>query len=303
MSDKPPHLPYPTHRKTQTLYSRGDVNSCDMLSTMRPSRLLLVEERMVVGEQTFSNLQKVIAATVFAKDARRVLVMPKGFLRFNMSALVRTTTAADVADVLQRHPAGTPCSTFPCNKEVAVLRVSDALLWYLVSSVEATANFEHVAYTASWVARAHSLRSEIGLPSRYGAMHLRLEKSLLAGFNVDISLVRQKARTAMAAANLRVLFVASDSEPGARASRTMECGNMSDGTQCRLRGRAEAVHVKLVDGLRADGLEVHTLSSAQSHLSRAERSIVDHILCEEAELFLRPCAACHDPKVRRRSCK
>ena len=69
---------------------------------------------------------------------------------------------------------------------------------------------------------------------------------------------------------------------------------MSDGTQCRLRGRAEAVHVKLVDGLRADGLEVHTLSSAQSHLSRAERSIVDHILCEEAELFLRPCAACHD---------
>ena len=256
---------------------------------------LLVVDIPVTQEQTFSNLQKVIAASTFAKEARRVLVIPKGFQRFNMSALVRTTTAAEVDDVLRKHPV-VPCIALPCSEDAIVVRVSDMLLWSLVNSVEPAAKFGHVAYSASWVARAHKRRSEIGLPARYSSLHLRLERAGAAGATgFDVDSVRQRVRAALASSNLRALFVASDSEPGALTSKTMECGaTEAEAKRCRLRSDAEALHVKLLGGLRADGITVHTLSSAGSRLDRAERSIVDHILCAEAELFLRPCAFCHD---------
>ena len=319
---------------------------------------LLVVSLPETPEQTFSTLRKVIAGARVARETGRLFVVPAGFRRFNLSALrVRTATHAMVAPILNASVAS-ECNALPCADSGLVLRASASLLWRLGVHSQASAEaFGLVAYSARWVARSHEMASAIGLlPGAYAAMHLRLEKAYR---HFDVDLVRRKARVAMAAAHLRVLFVASDSERGALASRTFECeggalrqwasrGRATEGlgeTACDRRSTAEAMHEQLITGdstrghrthvlphpvclfahhlprldvagtalrfhtlyvddvlldvwllagLRTDGLEVRTLSDSRARLERTERSIVDHVLCEEAKLFLRPCISCNE---------
>ena len=273
-----------------------------------PSTFLVVDVPES-GEQTFSTLRNLIAAATIARQLHRTLVMPLGFRRFNLSALnLSTTTEHTIGNVLHAHKAS-ECQELPCDSHSRVVRPTFALLWSL-GLPRMAESFGFVRYSAGWIAHAHTVGRDVGLPrQQYAAMHLRLEKV----FSVfDVERVLRQTMTAMSAADTQVLFLASDAAPGTYTSKTFECDNIlisqaiknrtvrdlrafaydmrAASKRCQRRGAAEMTHVQLVAGLRAGGLQVVTLPRVA--LGRAARSIIDHILCSEAKLFIRPCTGC-----------